>query len=134
MTSTNWDVAQDIGVINHDIRFNIVCVFYFATADGQESASIAFLSNNILISKHTKKTKYKAHLWQFYRKSWYILYNECYKHSQKINYKQPQWDRLWIIYKEVYDKSLQILCKFCLQQEQQIISRECYCASLQALR
>ena len=35
MTSTNWDVAQDIGLI--DIRFNIACIFYFATADGKES-------------------------------------------------------------------------------------------------
>jgi len=26
MTSTNWDVAQDIGLINCDIRFNIACV------------------------------------------------------------------------------------------------------------
>jgi hypothetical protein len=34
MTSTNWDVAQDIG-------FNIQrkAFFYFATADGKESAS-----------------------------------------------------------------------------------------------
>jgi len=35
MTSTNWDVAQDIGLI--DIGFNIACIFYFATADGKES-------------------------------------------------------------------------------------------------
>jgi hypothetical protein len=37
MTSTNRDVAQDIGLINRDIGFNIACVFYFATADGKES-------------------------------------------------------------------------------------------------
>jgi len=37
MTSTNWDVAQDIGLIDRDIGFNIACVFYFATADGKES-------------------------------------------------------------------------------------------------
>ena len=41
MTSTNWDVAQDIGLINHDIGFNIACVFYFATADGKESDMLA---------------------------------------------------------------------------------------------
>ena len=39
MTSTNWDVAQDIGLINCDIECNIACVFYFATADGKESAT-----------------------------------------------------------------------------------------------
>ena len=38
MTSTNQDVAQDIGLISHDIGFNIACIFYFATADGKESA------------------------------------------------------------------------------------------------
>ena len=35
MTSTNRDVAQEI---NRDVGFNIACVFYFATADGKESA------------------------------------------------------------------------------------------------
>ena len=39
MTSTNRDVAQDIGLINCDIGCNIACIFYFATADGQESAA-----------------------------------------------------------------------------------------------
>ena len=39
MTSTNWGVAQDIGLIDHDIGFNIACVFYFATADGKESVA-----------------------------------------------------------------------------------------------
>ena len=42
MTSTNRDVAQDIGLINHDIGFNIACVFYFATADGKESGSVLY--------------------------------------------------------------------------------------------
>ena len=34
MTSTNWDVVQEI----IGIGFNIACIFYFATADGKESA------------------------------------------------------------------------------------------------
>ena len=29
MTSTNRDVAQDIGLINHDIGFNIACMQHF---------------------------------------------------------------------------------------------------------
>ena len=37
MTLTNWDVAQDIGLIDRDIGFNIACIFYVATADGKES-------------------------------------------------------------------------------------------------
>src|SRR6202051_1002506 len=39
MTLTNRDVAQDIGLINCNIGFNIACVFYFATVDGKESVT-----------------------------------------------------------------------------------------------
>jgi hypothetical protein len=48
MTSTNWDVAQDIGLIDHNIRFNIACIFYFATVDGKESGFYMVLLQKLI--------------------------------------------------------------------------------------
>ena len=48
MTLTNRDVAQDIGLINCDIGCDIACIFYFATADGQESGNAHIEHNKIM--------------------------------------------------------------------------------------